>query len=311
MGKCCGGTGNKNTGLPNKDAVLQDVVGFVLQPLKADDGTENFIDLSITPIPKTTVDGWFQNPDKSKRMYMVADIDKTKDVAPTKEAPTTQSFSDGTTENLRDGVQTWVSFIKGMSTQYLGKLESFSCGKFGIYFIDSCGNYAGYNKGDKSKTYPIKLDMGTYLPTYVFATAGTTVSGVSFAFAFARSVQDKDIVYIAASDFEEPISEAESLLDVNLANPVAPDTTHLKFDAETCYGSGGNPILASGLDETDFIVTDSLGASLAITGVDELDGVGKYTIEHADSSTNVPVSVTGTGLELTKGYEIENTATVA
>lgn len=310
MGQCCQGAGQSNTGLTSLQELIQDIVGFHLQdPIKESDQTENFIDLTTVPLTASVINGFIQNSEKSERIFPIGNIDKNKNVVPTKGDNNTVTYSDTSSEILQEGQQSFQTFIRNTGPEYLKKLRSFSCKTvLGVYLVDSCGNYIGRCKNnDLTKLYPIPLDMGQYFAALAFAEAGSSTVGINLTLAFSKAFDDSDLAHIKASDIDVDMTSVNGLIDVTLRNIVVNSVTETEVTADTCFGAKPELIKANGLDDTDFVVEDVNGTPLAISAVTEVDGV--YTITHADSTGNTPVSVKGSGSELTKGYQIINTIT--
>lgn len=309
MSTCCSGYIG-NTGLTSMQA-LADIKGIIAIDYKNSDGEENHLDVSSGALSASAIG--FDNPDKTKRAYQIGDANKIKDVVPTPGDVSSQSYNDGSSKVLFIGPTSFTAIIVDMEPKYIKKIASLFCDNSKrIFLIDSCNRVIGRCKNDDvSKLYPLPLT--SFVPDYNFAVAGTSGAAISLNFELGRSLSNGDLDFISADDIVPDLTENNSLLDVTLYDINAEDATTVTVKARLDYGAKGHKKPATGLTETaEWVVVDNAGNTLAVSGVTEdTDEDGLYTLVHADSTGNTPVSVSLTDATLAKGYEGVNTVTAS
>ena len=245
-------------------------------PLLANDGTENKIDLSVT-LNSAFWSAAVNNADTSKRFYPTPVF---KTFTQERAENTSESFEDGSTAFIRDGIKTVTAFItKSASPQLVGVLEDDRCTNFGVYIVDDCGNLIGRDIRD-GFLYPIPVDNGSWSPTWVEPT-DTTISKVNLSFNFSTLFKDSNLGVIAASSFSGiQLLSLGGLLDVVLTE-VSSSTTEIQFTADNIYGYSNSKIPITGLLVGNIVLNNTEGGvitSVTLTSLTETAD-GEYTVD--------------------------------
>lgn len=118
------------------------------------------------------------------------------DVTLEKEASVTQSFGDGTTFFIRDGIRTFSGTLAKPTPSQVGSFKKFRCKKVAVYLVDNNGNLLGYVKDpdklaiNNQYLYPIPIESGTVDAILDFAT-DSTVRQSKITFQFSNLVSDE------------------------------------------------------------------------------------------------------------------------
>lgn len=204
----CDGT-LQNTGVPGKQAVVQNAVKLIAVRMYADDGTRNQIDESDV-INQAYVDALLQNADASKRWFPIGDFTNVTDE---RADPATESSSDGSNSVVQQGVRAFQGWLRSYSPKYIENLDSFKCNSFGVYGIDACGNLIGSISKDGTKLRPIRVNNSSWYARYVKA-SDTAVAKIQLNFEFSQLEQDKSLRIINENDMTAELLEVEGLKDM-------------------------------------------------------------------------------------------------
>jgi len=112
------------------------------------------------------------------------------DVTTDKEAAVTQSFADGTSFYIRDGIRTFTGIVAKPTPSQVGAFKALRCKKTAIYLVDNNGNILGYTNNTgvpnpmTDKLLPIPIEAGTVDAILAFANdAAIRQSNVTFQFS--------------------------------------------------------------------------------------------------------------------------------
>lgn len=259
-----------NTGQPNC-VTLQSVTSKVIQvPLIANDGTYNRIDLNA-PLP--TWSDLINEDDASKRWYPLPVFEN---VELAKADTQFEEANSGRKAFLRQGVRSFAGELWSTTgtPQFLGKLQSNRCVRFGIYIVDVNGNLVGSKVGDY--LYPITIDNNSWDPKFMFAT-DSTVGKIMLSFDFDRLFDEGTMWMITAQEANQNFNDLQGLLDVNLINLTQVANTSVNFDATLDYGTAVNPLKFSGAMNADFELIDLATNTPVVATFAETLTAGNYT----------------------------------
>ncbi len=306
MANCVCGSDYGNTGLTTCSLVAKVAERLFAWPTINGDVERNRFQASDFDangkITQLALDTYVKHPDITKRLLPLAP--NMKNVNETKNDDTTESFDDGDTAVTQEGAQIFEGIMPNIEPAYLGKLKSLGCTDMSIIAVDGDNTVIGQDLiGDLEELYPIDINMDTWSPKFIKATA-SSIARIQLNFEYGRTNQDENIVY-APSDAN--FKTINGLIDVNPGITVS-SVTEIIVDAKTCFGQVQNPTRARGLNDlTDWEVTDVNGAILAISVVDDVLLNGVYTITHADSTGVIPITVSNGSTTLSKGFFIKST----
>lgn len=265
-------TGLSNTGQPSC-VTLQSVTSkLIMVPLVANDGTLNKLPLGTT-ITATTFTALVNQVDASKRWYPMPVFEN---VELPKADSVFEEANSGRKAYLRQGVRSFAGelWATNGTPQFLGKLQSDRCVKFGVYIVDVNGNLVGSKVG--TDLYPITVDNNSWDPKFMFAT-DSTVGKIMLGFDFDRLFDESTMWMITATEGLIDFNNLNGLLDVNYSTPTVVPTVSFNFNAFLSYGTAINPLKFQGAVSADWVLTN-LTTNLVVTAtVTETATAGNYT----------------------------------
>jgi hypothetical protein len=282
-----------NTGTPNCVPIQSVIKKLILVPLIADDGTSNYIDLSLT-LNQAYFTGKINQADASKRWFPTPEI---KNVTSDKADSVFEEFDDASKIFIRQGKRSFTGIMPKQSSTLLGKLENWRCAEFGVFAIDKDGNIIGSAKED-GKLFPIVIDAPSWNPVLIFGT-DTTVQKIQLTFDFSLNENDGDLQMIT-SDEVSPVNALsfEGLLDV-LATYSNESTTSFTAELTTAYGTAKTKQPVKALVAGDFSlynVSDSLSVAI-VTAVESPAGTYTITYVAQGSGEDLRLSATKNGYD--------------
>jgi hypothetical protein len=265
-------TGLSNTGQPSC-VTLQSVTSKIIQvPLIANDGTVNRISLT-TAITPTTFSLLVNQTDASKRWYPLPNVEN---VELAKADTQFEEANSGRKAFLRQGIRSFAGELWATSgtPQFLGKLQSDRCVKFGIYIVDVNGNLVGSKQGDY--LYPITVDNNSWDPKFMFAT-DTTINKIMLGFDFDRLFDESTMWMITATEGQVDFNTLTGLLDVNFSTPTQVSGVSINFNAFLSYGTAINPLKYQGAITTEWVMTNLTTGLVVVGTTTETAVAGNYT----------------------------------
>jgi hypothetical protein len=227
-------------------------------PLKANDGTLNYIDLTATlPI----WDDLINEPDASKRWFPLPYFENVE--LPKADSQFEEANS-GRMVFLRQGKRSFSGelWAEDSTPTLLGKLQNNRCVDFGVYIVDVNGNLVGSKVG--TDLYPIPVDNPSFNPTFVFATDSTTQK-IMVTFDFDRLFDESTMYMITPLEAGVNFNDLSGLLDVNF-NEISIASTSYDASLVLDYGTALNPIQFVGAISSDFNLNNTnTGLNIAIT----------------------------------------------
>jgi hypothetical protein len=271
MAGCNCNVGLSNTGKPGCVPIQSVTASLIMVPLKANDGTANFIDLSA-PLP--VWNDLVNEADASKRWFPLPLFENVE--LPKAESQFEEANS-GRMAFLRQGKRSFTGELWGEDSTptLLNKLQSGRCVEFGIYIVDVTGNLVGSKVGNG--LYPIPVDAQSWNPTFMFAT-DSTVQKIMVAFDFDRLFNEGTMYMITSQEAGVDFTTLTGLIDVNLVVTGQTPTTEVVFNASFDYGTALNPVLFTGASLTDFTLFDVTGATFVTIDALNEGPNGTYTI---------------------------------
>lgn len=266
----------QNTGSPNCSPIFGVGVNAILVPLIADDGTVNKIDPAAT-LNSAYFTALFNQADDSKRFYPTG---KMKNVTTDRADPIRETFEDGSSEFIRDGVRTYAGMLVKGSFELSAQFNANRCSTFGVYIIDVDGSILGKVANDDGYLYPIEVDAATFY-SKMMLTTDTTVQKIMLSWQWGVLEKDDDLRMIQAS----------SITGINLANAkglmnayctiVSTTQTVMTLDIYAKFGNIVTNTPIEGLVTADFVSSDGGATSRIYNSTDDAD----VTVTAAESAT--------------------------
>jgi len=245
-------------------------------PLKANDGTLNYIDLT-SPLP--TWDDLINEADASKRWFPLPNFENVE--LPKADSQFEEANS-GRMVFLRQGKRSFSGelWAEDSTPTLLGKLQNNRCVDFGVYIVDVNGNLVGskVNGG----LYPIPVDNPSFNPTFVFATDSTTQK-IMVTFDFDRLFDESTMYMITPLEAGINFNDLTGLLDVIFSVPGSTSTTYQATLALE-YGTALNPIQFVGAVAADFELFNNDTSSIVSISVSEAPS-GTYVFTFVAQTT--------------------------
>jgi hypothetical protein len=273
---CNCNSGLSNTGRPNCVPLQSVTSKLIMVPLKANDGSLNYIDLSL-PLP--TWDDLINEADASKRWFPLPNFENVE--LPKADSQFEEANS-GRMVFLRQGKRSFSGelWAEDSTPTLLGKLQNNRCVDFGVYIVDVNGNLVGskVNGG----LYPIPVDNPSFNPTFVFATDSTTQK-IMVTFDFDRLFDESTMYMITPTEAGINFNDLTGLLDVIFSVPGSTATTYQATLALE-YGTALNPIQFVGAVAADFELFNNDTSSIVSISVSEAPS-GTYVFTFVAQTT--------------------------
>ena len=276
MSLCSCAVSLSNTGSPTCSPIMGVAVNFFLVPLIADDGTYNYIDPTAT-----FNDAYFaakiNNADDSKRWYPTGQL---KNVAGDRADPILETFEDGSSVFIRNGIRNFTAVISRGSFELAKQFNSNRCSTFGMYIIDVDGNILGTTKTGSDYLYPIAVDAATFYAKPVFTT-DTTIQKIMLSGQWDVLQKDDDLRMISASSITaSSIASLKGLRNV-YCTITSTGQTAMVLKVFSKFGNivTNNP--EEGLVAADFASSDSGTTAKIYNSTDDAD----VTVTVAESTT--------------------------
>jgi hypothetical protein len=286
-----------NTGTPSKQRAVSDSAILIAVPLVADDGTKNQISKSDV-IDEAYVSAKINNVDPSKRWYPIGQFTNVTDE---RADPATESFSDGSSAIVQQGVRTYNGWLVGYAPNYIAQLDTFKCQEFGIFGVDSCGGLTGSISKDGLFLNPIRVNNASWNPGQYVKGSDSAAAKVTLSFEFSQLEKDKFLRQIVESEMTADLLAIEGLRDVN-ATISGESTTGFVAALTLPYDEFLNDVDFTGLVVGDFDlfnVTDN--AAVVITSTTEApEGTYTFVIPAQDSSDVLRLRTNKNGFWLEK-----------
>jgi hypothetical protein len=287
---CNCNSGLSNTGRPNCVPLQSVTSKLIMVPLKANDGSLNFIDLSL-PIP--TWDDLINEADASKRWFPLPNFENVE--LPKADSQFEEANS-GRMVFLRQGKRSFSGelWAEDSTPTLLGKLQNNRCVDFGVYIVDVNGNLVG-SKHDGG-LYPIPVDNPSFNPTFVFATDSTTQK-IMVTFDFDRLFDESTMYMITPEEAGINFNDLNGLIDVVFSVPGTTATTY-QSTLTLEYGTAYNPIQFLGAVAGDFdLVNTVTSLSVAITVTEGPAGTYLFTFAAQGTGDIMVLSITKLGFD--------------
>jgi len=287
---CNCNSGLSNTGRPNCVPLQSVTSKLIMVPLKANDGTLNYIDLT-SPLP--IWDDLINEIDASKRWFPLPYFENVE--LPKADSQFEEANS-GRMVFLRQGKRSFSGelWAEDSTPTLLGKLQNNRCVDFGVYIVDVNGNLVGskVNGG----LYPIPVDNPSFNPTFVFATDSTTQK-IMVTFDFDRLFDESTMYMITPTEAGVNFNDLSGLLDVNF-NEISIASTSYDAALTLDYGTALNPIKFVGAVSSDFNLNNTVtGLNIAITTTEAPDGTYSFVFAAQTVGDVMVLSINKTGYD--------------
>lgn len=289
---CSCGVSLQNTGTPSCIPIRGVTKQVILVPLVANDGTENQIDPSVT-LNKAFFDALINNEDDSARWYPVGPF---KNVTTERADPIKETFEDGSSVFIRQGVRNFSGMILKGGPELLSQLNSNRCSSFGAYIVDAEGSLTGKVKNDDGFLYPIEIQAASFNGKLVYST-DTTTEKIMLNFEYGVDEKDEDLRTIMATSITGiNLSTVKGLTNAYVT-VVSCGQTSMVIDVYNKYGNfiSGSPVegllvgdFASSVTGTGSKIRNTTdGADVTITSVTESTTVdGRYTLAYSSQTVS-------------------------
>jgi hypothetical protein len=249
---------------------------FILVPLIANDGTFNYIDPTDT-LNDAYFTALINEADDSKRWYPTG---KLKNVTTDRADPILETFEDGSSVFIRDGIRNFTAMIIKGSFELAKQFNANRCSTFGIFIVDLDGNILGTTKTGSNYLYPIAVDAATFYAKPVFTT-DTTIQKIMLQGQWDVLQKDDDLRMISASSITAAnIVNLKGLMNV-YATIVSTSTTTMVLDLYAKVGNIVTNYPIEGLVTADFVSSDTGTTSKMYNITDASD----VTVTAAESTT--------------------------
>ncbi len=285
MSLCSCDVSLQNTGSPSCAPVMGVAANFILVPLIANDGTFNYIDPTDT-LNDAYFTALINEADDSKRWYPTG---KLKNVTTDRADPILETFEDGSSVFIRDGIRNFTAMIIKGSFELAKQFNANRCSTFGIFIVDLDGNILGTTKTGSNYLYPIAVDAATFYAKPVFTT-DTTIQKIMLQGQWDVLQKDDDLRMISASSITAAnIVNLKGLMNV-YATIVSTSTTTMVLDLYAKVGNIVTNYPIEGLVTADFVssdtgstskmynITDASDLTVAATESTTVDG--RYTLTY-------------------------------
>ena len=276
MSLCSCAVSLQNTGSPSCAPIMGVAANFILVPLIANDGTFNYIDPSAT-LNDAYFTALINEADDSKRWYPTG---KLKNVTTDRADPILETFEDGSSVFIRDGIRNFTAMIIKGSFELAKQFNANRCSTFGIFIVDLDGNILGSTKSSDNYLYPISCDAATFYAKPVFTT-DTTIQKIMLSGQWDVLQKDDDLRMISASSITAAnIVNLKGLMNV-YATIVSTSTTTMVLDLFAKVGNIVTNYKIEGLVTADFVSSDTGSTSKMYNITDDSD----LTVTAAESTT--------------------------
>lgn len=271
MAACCNGGTFQNTGVPLNQKGLGDAVALFLVPTVNSTGEDNFI-LNTDVLDDTFFNSKIYAENPQDRWFRVGTFNNVID---TREDSVTETFSEGNSAFVRQGVRIFTGELVNYSPVYQGVLNSFRCSGYSVYGVNKCGGLIGTKGSDGTKLYPTRAFSPSTDSTFVKATNEVT-GKVMFKFEYDQTELDSNLRLVTSDNIDSDLIRISSpvTIDGTISGIVATGfDVALTLDYDEAFT--GEPVTGFVLaDFTLFNVTTN--SSIAITSVTE-SALGTYT----------------------------------
>ena len=286
MSLCSCDVSLQNTGSPSCAPIMGVAANFILVPLIANDGTFNYIDPSDT-LNDAYFTALINEADDSKRWYPTG---KLKNVTTDRADPILETFEDGSSVFIRDGIRNFTAMIIKGSFELAKQFNANRCSTFGIFIVDLDGNILGTTKSSDNYLYPISVDAATFYAKPVFTT-DTTIQKIMLSGQWDVLQKDDDLRMISASSIPAAnIVNLKGLMNV-YATIVSTSTTTMVLDLYAKVGNMVTNYKIEGLVTADFVSSDTGSTSkmynitdnsdLTVTAAESTTVDGRYTLTYS------------------------------
>ena len=276
MSLCSCDVSLQNTGSPSCAPIMGVAANFILVPLIANDGTFNYIDPTAT-FNDAYFTALINEADDSKRWYPTG---KLKNVTTDRADPILETFEDGSSVFIRDGIRNFTAMIIKGSFELAKQFNANRCSTFGIFIVDLDGNILGTTKTGSNYLYPIACDAATFYAKPVFTT-DTTIQKIMLMGQWDVLQKDDDLRMISASSITAAnIVNLKGLMNV-YTTIVSTSTTTMVLDLYAKVGNIVTNYPIEGLVTADFVSSDTGSTSKMYNITDASD----VTVTAAESTT--------------------------
>lgn len=266
-------------------------------PLRKDDGTLNYIDLSAPALGDMIKTLTTKLTTMDQRLYplpFVENVTREKTETQNETAPSGNIYK--VQQGLRqNSMEFWAS---SASLSFMRELDTFGCTELGYFSVDILGTIEGWlDDAEPTKFYPIPVMKDTFDQMYMYAT-DTTVQKIKLKFNNRRDFDETKIYYLTANDLGYPATDLKGMIPATMVASL-PTTTGVTITVTENSNSalGGVPIVGLGLANFE-VINNTDNTTVGITGVSEIsDGV--YTLTYTDvTGTNTfSANIVGTGYD--------------
>jgi hypothetical protein len=238
----------------------------ILVPTYDNDGNRNGILLSDT-LDQDYFDDLVNETDASKRWYPLPN--NMKNVDDVRADIEKETFDDGATAFIREGIRTFKGWMINAPAKLKGKIESVRCVEVGVYLVDKNGNLIGTLSEDGLTLYPIQIDKDSMSARFIKAT-DKTVQKIELMFNYSVEEKDENLAMITCTELGDvELLQLTGLLNIS-SEYSAIDNTTFTVVLNTEYGTPLNPVTDKGLVAADFALYNlTTSANITITSVTE------------------------------------------
>jgi len=292
MANCCTLSNSRGDLCPS---IMDIAKRFIVVPEVDGSGAKNEL-ANVAAVTKSALQAKFDAADKDDRYFPISILENVEDV---RSEPTFFEFNSGRKAKVKEGTRTFTGYIPFQGPEYLGKLEAWSCAKFGVYVVDKGGNFIyATDESTKTKVQPILVDHESFSAELVKKTDAEPIM-IKITFDFRETEKDSLLRAIDADDLDfDGLSSTDiyGLWDMTHAVTSISTTSFVSTITEETYGHA-----IEGLVLGDFsLYNDTDSASVSITSSPEsatVPGEYTFTIPAQTSADSMTLSVSKAGYD--------------
>lgn len=286
----------QNLGVVNCQELMKYAEHIFLIPLSDDAGVANKI-AANTVLNNAAIIAKLNDTDASQRWYLLKNVKNA--VIAERGDDVMQSFDDGSSVFIEEGVAKTSFIAAGQSPVFTGKLKSFRCEKMGFMFVDKDGKLWGYASDTTGDMYPIAI-MDNSLSVKPSYPTPTSQYNINVSFEWSKDATDEGLA--SYSNTVSWVSTTiRSLLDILAGDVTGETTTGFTIALEYAYGDLNSKLPVKGLVAGDFTlynVTDSASVTIS-TCTESPSGTYTFTFAAQTASDVIRLSGSKSGFDFT------------
>lgn len=304
MKACSCTSGPGNTGTPNCLAIFDVTKKVIFVEYYKQDGSINGIDLSAIgdTFTQADLDALIRDVNPRERFYPTPEL---KNITDERGDNINEEFEDGSIAFIQEGARVFTGFAVGADPVWIGQLNSWRCLTTGFFLVDKAGNLIGSTAVDGFLN-PIKVQDETMYAKLVKG-SDTTIQKGEVGFVVEQTEDDGNLGMIENSSITANLLGASGMIDVLESTTTDISVTGFTSTLKTKYGDVLNPILAIGMEATDFaLYNNTTSEVVTIDSVTETPE-GTYAFAFTDQNASDELQLSNAATDpIAKAYDLES-----